>query len=267
MSNADISLITIVLNDMQGLKNTISSVQRQTKIKIEHIIVDGGSSDGSHLIASEYSTVQVVSHKDGGIYQGMQRGAELASSKFIMFLNSSDQLAGSSDLSDAVQKMKQCKSLWGFGPILESTLRSTTKLSGGVGDLRLGSIVNRRTFVPFPVVIIDRHEFFKVGGFNFDYKIAGDFDLIVRLAQSSSPTRWSYPLVLFSAGGISYTKPITAWREEHLIRVQNLNMGRFQAMVSNLIFAKRVLRWFLGKLLDVIQTTGIFGPKHWRDKI
>lgn len=267
MSNADISVITVVLNDMQGLKNTINSIQRQTNIKIEHIIVDGGSSDGSHLIASEYSTVQVVSQKDGGIYQGMQRGAELATSRYIMFVNSSDQLAGYSDLSDAVQRMNQYKSLWGFGPILENTLRSTTKLSGGVGDLRLGSIINRRTFVPFPVVVIDRHEFFKVGGFNYDYKIAGDFDLIIRLAQSSSPTRWSYPLVLFSAGGISYTKPITAWREEHLIRVRNLDMGKFQALVSNLIFVKRILRWVLGKLLDFIQSTGIFGSKNWRDKI
>jgi glycosyltransferase involved in cell wall biosynthesis len=267
MSYPDISIITVVLNDMQGLKNTIDSIQKQTNIKIEHIIVDGGSTDGSQLIASEYSTVQVVSQKDGGIYQGMQRGAELATSKYLMFVNSSDQLLGSSDLCDAVHKMTHCKSLWGFGPILENTLRSTTKLSGGLGELKLSSIINRKTFVPFPVVVIDQREFFKVGGFNYDYKIAGDFDLIVRLAKSSSPTRWSYPLVLFSAGGISYTKPITAWREEHLIRVRNLDMGMFQALVSNLIFIKRILRWVLGKLLDFIQSTGIFGPKHWRDKI
>jgi GT2 family glycosyltransferase len=266
MSNADISLITVVLNDIQGLKNTIESIQRQVNVNIEHIIVDGGSSDGSELIASKFSTVQVASQKDGGIYQGMQRGAELATSRFVMFVNSSDQLAGQESLSDAIQIMNQDKALWGFGPILENTLRSTIKLSGGIGDLTLGSIVNRRTFVPFPVVIIDRQEFLRVGGFNYIYKIAGDFDLIVRLAQSSVPTRWSYPLVLFSAGGISYTKPITAWHEEHLIRLRNLNLGKFKTLVSYLIFIKRILRWILGRILDFIQFTGLFGPKHWRDR-
>jgi glycosyltransferase involved in cell wall biosynthesis len=266
MSDEDISVITVVLNDVSGLRKTIDSVLAQEYIKIQHIIVDGGSSDGSQTLAAEKSSVHVVSMKDGGIYQGMQRGAELASAPFIMFVNSSDQLEGIDNLSKSIQQMRQSKSLWGFGPILEHTIRSTLRLSSASGGITLNDIASRKTFVPFPVVLIDRAEFFRVGGFKFNYEIAGDFDLIVRLMQKSLPTRWDYPLVKFSAGGISYTQPITAWREEHMIRVINLKLNVFEQLLSYLKFLKRILRWLIGKFLDLVQSTGIFGQIHWRDR-
>ena len=266
MSDADISVITVVLNDVSGLRKTIDSVLSQKYTNIQHIIVDGGSTDGSQTLANENSTVHVVSMKDGGIYQGMQRGAELASAPFIMFVNSSDQLEGSDNLRKSIQQMRQSKSLWGFGPILEDTMRSSLRLSSSSGEITLNNIVSRKTFIPFPVVIMDRAEFFRVGGFKFDYKIAGDFDLIVRLTQSSLPIRWDYPLVKFSAGGISYTKPVTAWKEEHTIRVLNLNLNVFEQILSYLKFIKRILRWLAGKFLDVLQSMGIFGQIHWRDR-
>jgi hypothetical protein len=113
---------------------------------------------------------------------------------------------------------------------------------------------------------MDRAEFFRVGGFKFDYKIAGDFDLIVRLTKNSLPTRWDYPLVKFSAGGISYTKPVTAWKEEHIIRVVNLNLNVFEQILSYLKFLKRILRWLAGKFLDLLQSMGLLGQIHWRDR-
>jgi glycosyltransferase involved in cell wall biosynthesis len=266
MSDADISVITVVLNDVSGLRKTIDSVLSQKYTNIQHIIVDGGSTDGSQTLASENSSVHVVSMKDGGIYQGMQRGAELASAPFIMFVNSSDQLEGSDNLHKSIQQMRQSKSLWGFGPILEDTIRSSLRLSSSSGEITLNNIASRKTFIPFPVVIMNRVEFFRVGGFKFDYKIAGDFDLIVRLTQNSLPIRWDYPLVKFSAGGISYTKPVTAWKEEHTIRVINLNLNVFGQILSYLKFIKRILRWLAGKFLDMLQSTGIFGQIHWRDR-
>ena len=266
MSDADISIITVVLNDVSGLMKTIDSVLAQKNVKIQHIIVDGGSTDGSQILANRHSSVRVVSMNDGGIYQGMQRGAELASAPFIMFVNSSDQLEGIDNLCKSIQHMGQSKRLWGFGPILEDTTRSSLKLSSSSGDISLKNIAFRKTFVPFPVMLIDRTEFFRVGGFEFNYKIAGDFDLIVRLTQNSLPTRWDFPLVKFSAGGISYTKPVTAWKEEHIIRVVNLKLNVFEQILSYLHFLKRILRWLTGKFLDVLQSMGVFGRIHWRDR-
>jgi hypothetical protein len=217
-------------------------------------------------LAATHSDIQVASLRDGGIYQGMQRGAELATGKYLMFVNSSDLLNGTTLLSNAIEELNAHNWSWGFGPIVESTLRSTLKISGGAGEINLKSIVTRKTFVPFPVVIMEKEKFFSVGGLNFKYKIAGDFDLIVRLVQDSLPVRWEHPLVIFSAGGISYTKPITAWREEHQIRVKNLKLGRVATSLSFVILVKRILRWLAGKLLDSIQLTGIIGKVHWRDR-
>jgi glycosyltransferase involved in cell wall biosynthesis len=266
VSEADISIVTVVLNDIKGLKLTIESIQRQVGIVIEHIIVDGGSLDGSQILAEQYSDVAVESKLDGGIYQGMQRGASKATAPLIMFVNSGDQVEGEVYLKRAVKHLLNSNSKWGFGPILETTSRATLRESSSLGELNVIAISKRTTYIPFPVVLIRKNEFNRLGGFSFKYRIAGDFDLIIRLAQNSLPTRWSYPLVRFAAGGISYTQPIIAWREEHVIRRENLRLIGFDILKSYLIFLKRIMRWEIGKLLDLVQSVGLFGQKHWRDR-
>ena len=266
MSKADISIVTLVLNDIKGLKLTIESIQRQIGVDIEHVIVDGGSLDGSQILADQYSDVPVESKFDGGIYQGMQRGASKANAPIIMFVNSGDQIEGEVFLKTALEHLLDSKSKWGFGPILESTSRATLRETNSDGELTVAAISKRKTYIPFPVLLINRNEFELLGGFSFKYRIAGDFDLIVRLAQNSVPTRWNYPIVRFASGGISYTKPIIAWREEHIIRKENLQLTGSAALMSFLIFLKRIARWEIGKFLDSIQRTGLIGQKHWRDR-
>jgi len=266
MTVADISIVTVVLNDIGGLKLTIQSIQKQIGVVIEHVIVDGGSVDGSQILAQQYSCIYIESKNDGGIYQGMQRGAAKATAPVIMFVNSGDQLEGDVYLKNALKHLLDSDCRWGFGPILENTSRATLRESNSCGELNVRAISKRNTYIPFPVVLIRKDEFNRLGGFSFKYRIADDFDLIVRLAQNSLPTRWHYPLVRFAAGGISYTKPIIAWREEHIIRKENLRLIGLDVLMSYFIFLKRILRWEIGKLLDLIQRTGLIGQKHWRDK-
>jgi GT2 family glycosyltransferase len=267
MTNPDISIVSVVLNDVEGLRKTIESIERQVNINIEHIIVDGGSGDGSEVLARLHSAVKLESKLDGGIYQGMQRGADKATSPLLMFVNSSDVLNGDNHLGQSVKLMLDSNALWGYGPIIENTLRSTTRINSASGKPTLQNISNRFTFIPFPTTIMQSNEFRKVGGFRFDYKIAGDFDLIIRLAKESTPIRWDIPLVRFSAGGVSYTKPVLAWYEEHLIRVRNLDLKRFQVVTSYLILLRRILRWVSGKILDQLQKIGLLGKTNWRDRI
>jgi glycosyltransferase involved in cell wall biosynthesis len=85
---ADISVITVVLNDKSGLQRAIGSVQRQQSLVIEHLIVDGGSTDGSSELASQFSSIPIPSKPDGGIYPAMQRGAIVASGEYLVFCNS-----------------------------------------------------------------------------------------------------------------------------------------------------------------------------------
>ena len=87
-----ISIITVNLNDLEGLKKTIKSVFDQTWQEFEFIVIDGGSTDGSkELIEENKERIDHwVSEPDNGIYNAMNKGIELASGEYLFFLNSGD---------------------------------------------------------------------------------------------------------------------------------------------------------------------------------
>lgn len=94
---AQISIITINKNNANGLKKTIESIKQQTNTNIEHIIIDGNSSDDSVSIIKEYhdkANIKVVwiSEPDSGIYSAMNKGIRLSTGKYLQFLNSGDIL-------------------------------------------------------------------------------------------------------------------------------------------------------------------------------
>jgi len=90
-----LSIVTINLNNKSGLKKTLSSFRFQKKTtKVEIIVIDGGSKDGSIDIIKEYSKIidYWVSEKDINLYDAMNKGIKYSKSKYIIFINSGDNL-------------------------------------------------------------------------------------------------------------------------------------------------------------------------------
>ena len=92
--NKKLSIITINYNNLDGLKRTVKSVLNQTWQEFEHIIIDGGSTDGSaEYIESQSDHFDFwVSEKDSGIYNAMNKGIKVATGEYLLFLNSGDHL-------------------------------------------------------------------------------------------------------------------------------------------------------------------------------
>ena len=100
-----LSIITINYNNAEGLRKTLASVASQTYAEIEHIIIDGGSTDNSVEVIREYesslasrlsplaSRLKWISEKDAGIYNAMNKGIRMATGDYIQILNSGDILA------------------------------------------------------------------------------------------------------------------------------------------------------------------------------
>lgn len=112
-----ISIITINYNDAEGLRKTLASVASQTYTDIEHIIVDGASTDGSVDIIREYETVNLsstnpirivwVSEKDKGIYDAMNKGVAKSSGEYLLFLNGGDALASPTAIEDVIPYLNE----------------------------------------------------------------------------------------------------------------------------------------------------------------
>ena len=101
-----ISIITIVYNNVKDIRYTLSSVACQTYPNIEYIVVDGLSNDGTLDVIEEYKShiTTLVSEKDKGIYDAMNKGLNLATGDYVLFLNSGDELFESETLNKIFSK-------------------------------------------------------------------------------------------------------------------------------------------------------------------
>ena len=93
MEYKKISIVTINLNNKEGLERTINSVIKQTYFdKLNYIIIDGDSYDGSKEVIDKYSKyfAYFISEKDNGIFNAMNKGIDVCNSEYVLFLNSGD---------------------------------------------------------------------------------------------------------------------------------------------------------------------------------
>lgn len=97
-----LSIITVCMNIRDGIRKTCDSVVRQIWRDFEWIVMDGGSTDGTREILEEYSDyiTILVSEKDGGIYNAMNKGIRAASGEWVIFLNGGDCLASETVLEE-----------------------------------------------------------------------------------------------------------------------------------------------------------------------
>ncbi len=103
-----ISIITVTYNDLENLRKTVNSVLFQSYENIEYIIVDGGSTDGTKefLESIKDKRVKWISEKDSGLYDAMNKGSELASGDFAIFLNAGDTFIDDEILEKVVKRIK-----------------------------------------------------------------------------------------------------------------------------------------------------------------
>lgn len=173
-----ISIITINLNNKNGLVNTINSVTSQVYAKIEYIIIDGGSTDGSIDIIRERekSISYWISESDNGIYDAMNKGILKSTGDFCLFLNSGDFLVNDKVLSDIFSTKHDSDILIGDCKI--------TKSDKVVFTAQQREKITLKAFykktIPHQSTFIRRQLFNTLGLYNNNYVIHGDYDFWLR---------------------------------------------------------------------------------------
>ncbi len=216
------SVITVVKNDLEGLKKTRESLENQKFKNWMHIIIDGSSTDGilTFLKTLPKSNSIFISESDSGIYNAMNKGWKIAEAdSYVYFLNARDTFATSESLTHAESSLNaDPKKYWGcttHEEILENGEGWVCKL---VSPPSITNQLYAFGYRSHQAVVMKASFIRLLGGFNEKYKLASDWDLIVRALLIESPTIWEYPLGRFELGGISSRRLLEAHWELNLLR-------------------------------------------------
>lgn len=178
-----ISIITVSYNSAATIADTMQSVSSQDYPDIEYIIIDGDSTDGTLDIVTRFPKVaKVVSEKDDGLYDAMNKGIRLATGEVIGMLNSDDIYAHSSVLSDVAARFSKKNTDTVYGDLQYVSRLNVNKI---IRTWRSGSF-NRRKFYygwmpPHPAFFVRKRVYDQVGLFNNSLRSAADYELILRI--------------------------------------------------------------------------------------
>ena len=170
-----ISIITITLNAEKYLEQTIQSVLNQTYKNIEYIIVDGGSTDGTLGIIEKYKNAidRILSEKDEGIADAMNKGATLAKGEYVIFLHADDYFVHDNAIEAVVEKMDKTADIVACN-IQYGAQQSTCKPRG------FNFWFNFKQGIYHQGVLCRRDLIEKLNGFDTQFNIAMDYDFFLR---------------------------------------------------------------------------------------
>ena len=179
-----VSIITVCYNSDEFIIDTINSVNRQTYNDIEHIFVDGGSSDKTLEIIAKSSQRSnlVISEPDNGVYDAMNKGIGLASGTIICFLNSDDFYIDESVIADVVQSFEKTSADFLWGNLLFVEQKDTSKVvRKWISKALVKEDLYATHIPPHPCFFMTSKVAVNHGSFDLRFKIAADFDFMKKV--------------------------------------------------------------------------------------
>lgn len=208
-----VTIITSTYNAADTLRRCLDSVNSQTFTYIEHIIIDGGSTDGTQDIISYYASKDNskisywISETDTGIYNAWNKALPHVHGEWVLFLGADDYYCSNDTFANIVPKLVEYvhKTPIIYGQVY--TLNSETgKITGILGinwDKCKRKFLQGRISLPHAAVFHHKNIFKQYGCYNDKYIICGDYDFLYPILLNNDPIFVEMPIALFSDGGIS----------------------------------------------------------------
>ncbi len=253
LDNLKISIITIVYNREKTIKDTINSVLNQTYKNIEYIIIDGKSTDSTLNIVNSYKDKisKIISEKDDGLYDALNKGINLATGDIIGFIHSDDFYIDNFVIEKVANEFKKNNPDTLFADLVyikdenkEKIHRYYSAKNFTPNKLKYGLMP------PHPTFFVKKEVYQKYGLYKTDYKIAGDFEMITRLllVNKLSFSYLNTPLVKMRLGGISTSsfkqrlktnKEVLRALKENGIKANHLSiLKKYPTKIKELLKAK-----------------------------
>jgi glycosyltransferase involved in cell wall biosynthesis len=221
--NLLVSIITPCYNSGKTIEKTLQCIENQTYKNIEYIIIDGASTDNTMEIINRHKpnlpNVKIVSEKDGGIYEAMNKGIKLASGELIGIVNSDDWYENDT-VEQVVNAYKGNKYEVVYG------------MQRNYEDSKEKSIIlYRHEFlyehnINHPTCFVTKDTYSDLGMFDTSFRSAADYDLMLRFWKSDKVKFNPIMKILsnFQFGGMSSSQ--TGVRENAKIRYKEGYMSR-----------------------------------------
>ena len=249
-----VSIITACYNRAATIGEALQSVAAQTHDDIEHIVVDGGSTDGTLEVLERHraALAKFIPGPDQGLYDALNKGVAAATGDIVGFLHADDLYARDDVIAAVVERMQS---------------QSLDALYGDVAFVRahdVGAVVrvySSRRFHPariawgwmpaHPALFLRRAVYRQHGGFKTDYRIAADFEFVARIF-STGTLRYAYlPQVLIKMrlGGVS----TRGWRSTLTLNREVMRACRENGIATNYF---KILSKYPAKALEFIVRPG-----------
>ncbi len=204
-----ISVVTVAYNEEKNIERTILSVLSQDYKGIELVVVDGASTDKTLSIVKKYQDKisDIISEKDDGIYDAMNKGVKHCQGDYVIFMNAGDVFFSDTSVSAVMDQSS------GLGDLIYGGCCVTSVT--GLKKIKTNPVMNvkpKKMFVCHQAMFAKRN-FLLQNPFDLKYKIAADFDFLYKCIKSGSGESVDVIVCNVSAGGVSDVEWRDTWAE------------------------------------------------------
>lgn len=276
--NIKLSIITINFNNVDGLKKTMESVFCQSSHEFEYIVIDGGSTDGSKEIISQFANkcksipFTWISETDNGVYHAMNKGILKASGEYCQFLNSGDYLVSFDVIERMLSDISDC-SIY-VGNMLKLLPNGKILRDKGIANNELTMFTFYRGTINHSSAFIKRSLFEKYGMYDESLKIVSDwkFYLITVCFNNEIVKYTDLDITYFDMNGISNNNSTLIKSERRKVLKELLPMNilaDYDNHWFDIVQANRIKRykpigflfWFIERAIFKLEKYKILGIK------
>lgn len=239
MATPTISIITVVYNNVRDIAYTIESVLSQTYPHVEYILVDGTSTDGTLAVIERYRhrIAKIVSEKDNGIYDAMNKGLGMATGDYVLFLNSGDALYDENTLAHIVELGQNADIIYGETKLIDEQRhiigdrRHKAPVQFDWKSFRYGmSICHQAIYVKRDIT----------EPYDLQYQLSADIDWVIRAAKKAKTTQHVEAFVArYLVGGMTQKRHRQGLKERY--KIFKKHYGTIVNWINHAIIALRFI--------------------------
>ncbi len=224
-----LSVITIVYNNVKDIERTMLSILNQTYSNIEYILIDGASNDGTLEIIKKYENriTKLISEKDKGIYDAMNKGLALATGDYVLFMNSGDEIYELETVEKIFATAPNADIYYGETEMYDENWQSLGRRRHQAPEHFNWESFKYGMSISHQAIYIKRS---LTEPYNLQYKYSADIDWIIKIAKKASSIVNTHLYVAkYLVGGMSKKKHRESLKERFQI------FSHYYGLVSNII--------------------------------